>query len=129
MMSKWVLDASALLALLNKERGSERIVQAIVDGAAISTVNFSEVVAKLNELGVPEEAVYQVLDSFGLEVITFDSALAYRTGMLRTSTKQAGLSLGDRACLALAQNLDVPALTADKVWNSLSLDIAIEVIR
>ena len=128
-MSKWVLDASALLALLNRERGDELVGKAIADGAAISTVNFSEVVTKLSDFGVPEEAMRLSLNSLGIEIVDFDIALAYRTGLLRTSTKSAGLSLGDRACLALAQSLNIPALTADKAWNSVSLDVSIQVIR
>lgn len=128
-MSKWILDASALLALLNRERGSEYVVTALADGAAICVVNLSEVVAKLNEVGMPEEAIHEALDPLGLEIVNFDALLAYKAGMLRAGTKHAGLSLGDRACLALAQFFDVPVLTTDKIWESLSLNIAIRVIR
>jgi ribonuclease VapC len=104
-MSQGVLDASALLALLNQERGSERVAAIITDKAAISTVNFSEVVAKLSNDGMPNEMIRDLLDSLELEVIDFDTELAYQTGLLRPLTKHAGLSLGDRACLALAQHL------------------------
>lgn len=128
-MSQGVLDASALLALLNQERGSERVAAIITDKAAMSTVNFSEVVAKLSNDGMPNEMIRDLLDSLELEVIDFDTELAYQTGLLRPLTKHAGLSLGDRACLALAQHLRLPALTTDRVWETLSLGIPVQVIR
>lgn len=128
-MSKSVLDASALLALLKEEPGSEQVIEAITEGAAISTVNFSEAVAKLNEAGMPEEAIHASLDSLGLEIVGFDTELAYLAGLLRPLTKQAGLSLGDRSCLALAQHLDLPAFTTDWQWSNLSLSIKIQLLR
>ena len=128
-MSTCVLDASALLALLNKERGSEQVAQAITTGAAISFVNLSEVVAKLSEAGMPKEAIYEVLALLALEQINFEAEQAYMAGMLRLATKHAGLSLGDRACLALAKRLNLPALTTDKAWESLDLDVTIQVVR
>jgi len=128
-MSQGVLDASALLALLNQERGSERVAAIITDKAAMSTVKFSEVVAKLSNDGMPNEMIRDLLDSLELEVIDFDTELAYQTGLLRPFTKHAGLSLGDRACLALAQHLRLPALTTDRVWDALSLGIPVQVIR
>ncbi len=128
-MSRGVLDASALLALLNQERGSERITAILADKVVMSTVNFSEVVAKLSNDGMPNEMIHSLLDSFELEVIDFDTELAYQTGLLRPLTKHAGLSLGDRACLALAQHLRLPALTTDRVWETLSLNIPDQVIR
>lgn len=128
-MSQGVLDASALLALLNQERGSEGVAAIITDKAAMSTVNFSEVVAKLSNDGMPNEMIRDLLDSLELEVIDFDTELAYQAGLLRPLTKHAGLSLGDRACLALAQHLRLPALTTDRVWDTLSLGIPVQVIR
>ena len=128
-MKQFVLDASALLALLNQEYGSEQVTEAIADGAAISAVNFSEVVAKLSHAGMTEAAIHESLDSLGLEIVAFDASLAYQAGFLRPLTKRAGLSLGDRACLALAQYLNLPTLTTDRVWESLSLGIAVQVIR
>ncbi|MBO0778869.1 MAG: type II toxin-antitoxin system VapC family toxin [Ktedonobacteraceae bacterium] len=128
-MSACVLDASALLALLNAESGNEQVVEAMSAGAAISLVNLSEVVAKLSEAGMPEAVIHKTLDSLGLDMVSFDAALAYQAGLLRPLTRHAGLSLGDRACLALAKNLGLPALTADRAWESLSLGIVIRVIR
>jgi len=128
-MSSYVLDASALLVLLKGEAGSERVIEALMDGAAIGAVNFSEVVAKLREGGMLEEAIHESLDSLELDIVECDTEFAYQAGLLRPLTKSAGLSLGDRACLALAQNLNLPALTADRAWDGLSLGIRVQVIR
>ena len=127
-MSSWGVDASALLALLNQEPGGERVAAAMPDGVALSAVNLSEVVAKLSEAGLPEAAVHQALDPLGLQTAAFDAELAYRAGLLRPLTRGAGLSLGDRACLALAQRLGLPVLTADRTWAELQLGVAVQVI-
>ena len=128
-MQSCVLDASALLALLNQEPGSERVATCIANGAVISTVNLSEVVAKLSDAGMPEEVTREALSILGILVVDFDTALAYDAGLLRPLTRQMGISLGDRACLALARHLNLPAVTTDKVWKNLPLDIAVQLIR
>lgn len=128
-MSSCVLDASALLAFLKQEGGDEQVAMAITNGAVISAVNFSEVVSKLSDGGMPEVAIHDALDPISLNIIDFDVNLAYQVGSLRPLTKGAGLSLGDRACLALARYLNLPALTADQGWKDLSLGIEVEVIR
>lgn len=128
-MSSSVLDASALMALFHQEPGSDKVEQAIEDGAAISTVNLSEVASKLNELGTPEKLIQTVINVLELNIVDFNTELAYKAGLLRPLTKHAGLSLGDRACLALAQNLNLPALTADRAWETLSIGIKVQVIR
>jgi len=112
-VSEAVLDASALLALLNAEPGHEEVAR-VVPRAAISTVNFSEVVAKLAENGMPETTIREVLEGLALEVHDFGRELAYRAGLLRLRTKQKGLSLGDRTCLALGEQLRLPVLTTDR---------------
>ena len=127
-MSSWVLDASALLALLNRELGSEKVVAALPD-AVMSSVNLSEVVAKLVDQGRAETEIRSYLDALGLVIVPFDDEMAYRSGRLRSVTKSAGLSFGDRACLALAASLDVPALTSDRAWASLNLNVQVELIR
>ena len=127
-MSSWVLDASALLALLNGESGSERVAEVLPD-TAIASVNFSEVVAKLADEGRDESEIRSYLDALGLKIVEFNAELAYQTGFLRPLTRSIGLSLGDRACLALAVSLGVPALTCDRVWTTLSLGMTIELIR
>jgi ribonuclease VapC len=123
-----ILDASALLALLNAEPGADIVAEALT-GAAISSVNISEVVAKLNESGMPEKIVRQVLESLELQIIPFDEEQAYRAGLLRTATKGAGFSLGDRACLCLGLTLGLEILTADRTWAKISNGARIKVIR
>ncbi|MFL6231640.1 MAG: type II toxin-antitoxin system VapC family toxin [Thermoanaerobaculia bacterium] len=123
-----VLDASALLALLNAEPGQE-VVERSIPGAAISAVNLSEVVAKLTEAGMSEEAVRSTLEDIEVDVHPFDRESAYRTGALRTATKKLGLSLGDRACIALGGKLQRPVLTADRHWRDLKLGLEIRFIR
>lgn len=113
-----VLDASALLAFLNHEPGAQ-VVGESLPGAAISAVNLSEVIAKLVDQGTTETALRATLDSLGLTVYSFDTTLAYAAGLLRPSTRAFGLSLGDRACLALAEKLGLPAITADRAWLEL----------
>lgn len=127
-MSSVVLDASALLALLNAEPGQEEVERSI-PGAAISAVNLSEVVAKLTEAGMSEEAVRSALEDIEINVHPFDRESAYRTGALRMATKKLGLSLGDRACVSLGEQLQRPVLTADRNWRDLELGIEIRVIR
>jgi len=123
-----VIDASALLALLNAEPGAD-IVAETLPGGVISAVNLSEVVAKLCDAGMPEKAIHQALQPLGLEIIPFDEEQAYQAGLLRASTQDRGVSLGDRACLSLAKMLGVVALTADKAWAGLSVGATIKVIR
>jgi PIN domain nuclease of toxin-antitoxin system len=95
----------------------------------LSTVNLSEVVAKLVDRGYGADAIARNLDALKLDVRPFDPAQAQRAGLLRGATRQSGLSLGDRACLALAAELDRPAVTADKAWAELDIGIRIELIR
>jgi len=128
-MPHCVLDASALLTLLHQEPGSNKVVQAIEDGAAISTVNLSEVASKLNDLGAPEVVIQDAINALELTIVDFNAELAYKVGALRPQTRHIGLSLGDRACLALAQHLGLPALTTDRSWEALSLGITVQVIR
>lgn len=127
-MNETVLDATAVLALLQNEPGSERVA-ALLPTAVISTVNLAEVVGKLAEAGMPEATIQTVLAELGLRTIPFDEALAFRAGLLRPATSDYGLSLGDRACLALAQHLHRPVLTADRTWKTLKLDVVVHLIR
>jgi PIN domain nuclease of toxin-antitoxin system len=126
-VSDVVLDASAVLALLQDEPGGNRVLESL-PGALICSVNLSEIVAKLAELGMPESDIRLAL-SLGLEVVSFDEALAFSAGALRSATRAAGLSLGDRACLALARSRALPALTTDRAWRDIDVDVDVEVIR
>ena len=127
-MPKVVIDASALLALLNAESGADVVAEAL-PGGVISAVNLSEVVAKLCEAGMPEKAIHQALQPLGLESVPFDEEQAYQAGLLRIATKNMGVSLGDRACLSLAKMRGAVALTADRTWAELSIGATINVIR
>ena len=113
-----VLDASALLALLGRERGWERVRDAL-PSAAISTVNLAEVAGKLIDRGVAASRVDELVD-FGLERIPLDESMAFVAAQLKPTTR--GLSLGDRCCLATAWCLGRPALTADVAWQRLHID-------
>lgn len=123
-----VLDASALLALLDGEPGQEAVASLIPE-AVIGSVNLAEVVGKLAERGMPEAEIRQALEGLALEVYPFDQEQAYTTGMLRPSTREYGVSLGDRACLAVAETLGLPAYTADRGWSKLEVDIEVRLIR
>ncbi len=127
-MSDLVVDASALLALLSQEGKAERR-PVTLKGTIISAVNLSEVVAKLAEVGMPEAEIRSALDPLGLEVEAFDANQAYLAGLLRPRTKALGLSLGDRACLALAQKRGSPVLTMDRAWARLQIDVEIRLMR
>ena len=127
-MPEVVIDASALLALLNAEPGADVVAEALPQGV-ISAVNLSEVIAKLCDVGMPEKAIHQALQPLGIEIVPFDEEQAYQAGLLRTSTQDWGISLGDRACLSLAKKLGIDALTADRAWTELSIGTNIKVIR
>lgn len=128
-MSSAVLDASALLAVIYREPGAERVTEVMARGAAISTVNLAEVVEKLSENGLLEATIRAILDPLRLEIVDFDGALPYQTGYLRPPTQSLGLSLGDRACLALARQRGLPALTTERAWANLQLGVTVQVIR
>ncbi len=124
----YVLDASTLLCVMGGERGADA-VEALMPDAVIGAVNLSEVVAKLQERGVPDDAIDASIDDLGLTVIPFDADQAIRAGKLRTLTRGSGLSLGGRACLALAAATGATALTTDRAWAGLGVDIRVHVVR
>ncbi len=133
-MNKLVLDASAILAYLRDEPGAEIVENALIDGCYISIINWIEVLSKIVDLGEsPDDIIQQFKDEGllenSLEIIACSEEDAVTIAKLRPLTKSAGLSLGDRACLALGKRLNLPVLTADKVWSSLSLGITITLIR
>jgi PIN domain nuclease of toxin-antitoxin system len=128
-MSKIVLDASALLALLNQEEGARKLTPELLRDATVSTVNLAEVQTKLvREGGDPDEAWELALAPVS-EAQPFSSDQAKIAGALVKETQPLGLSLGDRACLALAIALQAPVYTTDRVWKNLKLGIRIHVMR
>jgi ribonuclease VapC len=125
-----VLDTSALLAALQSEPGGERVDDILMnDTCFMSTVNLAEFATKCLAGGMSKPDLHAVLGGFDMEIVGFDTALALMTGELRAPTHHLGLSLGDRACLALAKQLNATALTADRIWGKLELGIDIECIR
>lgn len=125
-----VLDASAVLAFLQDESGCEKVHGILSEGKAImSTVNYAEVVGKLLDAGLPESSVQTVMTNLELKVEPLDDKQAWKTGMLRIITRELGLSLGDRACLALASILQLPVVTADKQWDKLTTELNIIQLR
>lgn len=115
-----VFDSSAVLAALFQEPGGDTVVAMWVDGEnLISAVNYAEIVSKLNERGMSAFEVLAVMEGVPLTVVDFDQTTAHASGLLRTATKALGLSLGDRACIALAQSRSATAVTADKQWEKL----------
>ncbi len=126
-MSEVVLDSSALLAVLLDEPGRQEVT-AVVKGALVSAVNLSEVVAKLQEWGAPEAEARRSMNGLGIVVVPFDPEDAWAAGLLRASTRSHRLSLGDRACLALARSRRMAAITTDRAWSRLGLGAAVKVV-
>jgi len=127
-VKRWVLDSSAVLAYLNREPGREAVAS-MLDGALLSTVNAAEIGTKLADDGFTRSEVEHLVGVLEVSLVEFDGPLAYRTAELRTATRHAGLSLGDRACLATAERLGATAVTMDRSWQDLKIGVEIQVIR
>ena len=128
MNDTYVLDASAILTAINGEIGYQTVLQ-LLQRSVTSAVNLSEVVAKLQEWGGSDAAILEVLDDFDVQVIAFDDEQAVAAGMLRNKTRKKGLSLGDRACLALAASRGAIAVTADRAWAEMDDITRVLVVR
>lgn len=122
-----VLDASALIAMLKGERGAAKVAAGVA-GARVSSVNYAEVVSHFIHAGMPERQVDAMLDPLPLTVVPADKALAQIAGRLRTPTAEAGLSLGDRFCLALARRDGLPAWTSDQNWRKIANAVEVKVV-
>jgi len=127
-VSDYVLDASALLTLLNEEEGNTR-VEAILGAAVVSAVNASETLGKLIDAGVPERDARASLELLNLQVIPFDAEMAYTAAGLRPQTRRFGLSLGDRCCLALGIVRQSTVVTTERAWSKLKIGVSVEVVR
>ncbi len=127
-MTAAVLDASALLAWLLEEPGHD-IVERSLKGAVLSAVNLSEVIQKAAGRDIVLDSIQDDLLTLDVTVEPFDVEDAHRTALLWSKTRPLGLSFADRACLALAQRLKRPVLTADRTWRSLKLGVPIQLIR
>ena len=129
-MSNVVLDASAILASILEEPGYESLTPDLLQNALASTVNLAEVHGKLVSLGWSSEDAWEDATSHIHQTVAFDETQAKIAGDLSTHTRRLGLSLGDRACLALAIALQAPIYTADKAWKQLKLKkLPIHLIR
>ncbi len=123
-----VVDASAVLALLWSEPGSEAVADVIGD-ALMSAVNLAEVTSKLADRGIGENAIRELLRDLPVRIAVFDEGQAYAVGEMRKRTRPLGLSIGDRACLGLAMLEDARVMTADKAWRDLEMGLDVVVIR
>ena len=123
-----VFDSSAVLAVIFRENGAAAARDAAAD-AIMSAVNVTEVITRMIDEGASREAALRSLQEISPAIRPFDESLALEAGYLRTETRQYGLSLGDRACLALALREGAPVVTADRAWARLDLGIDIRVIR
>lgn len=129
-----VLNASALLAYLHQEPGADAVAEVLAQGAHISVVNLIEVLSKLAERGQSSEEAHDRMVKRGLlggmlEIHPLLPEECVGIAQLHPSTKDQGLSLGDRACLALGLKLGFPVFTADRDWQKLDLDVAVHIVR
>lgn len=126
MSETTVLDASAILAVLNGEPGQEIVIPALLD-ALVCAVNLAEVVGALADRGMPADAAYHSATRLGFTTVPLDGQRASAAGALRPLTRTLGLSLGDRCCLALGKERGAAVLTADRAWARLPEELGIRV--
>src|SRR5271170_7564943 len=124
-----VLDASAIIAVINRESGIEKLTTQLLARAVGSTVSLAEVQTKLLSRGWTSEQAWEDATSPVREVLPFDEEQARIAGDLSIQTRPLGLSLGDRACLALGISLKAPVYTAERAWKKLKLGVKVHVIR
>lgn len=127
-MAEAVLDASALLALVRNESGGGSVEQ-VISRSIVSTVNVSEAIAKLVQKGVVPEIAEEIIFGLPFETADFDRSMAAAAGKMWLRGSKAGLSFGDRACLALAEASGLPAMTADQQWKRFASVVEILYIR
>jgi len=127
-MTAYVVDASAFLAIMRDEIGAA-LASARMPGASMSTVNASEALMRGVEKGIPLDLMREFLAAQEVRMVPFDDELAVSAALLRPSTKRAGLSFADRACIATAMRLNATVVTADRIWADLDLPCPIELIR
>jgi ribonuclease VapC len=123
-----VLDASAVIALLWEESGADA-VEALLGAAAVSAVNWSEVLQRYNALGLDAAGRRDSVEALGISIEDFSGDDAEAAASMWASTRSAGLSLADRACLSLARRLGLPAHTADRAWETVDVGVEVVLIR
>ncbi|MEJ0064961.1 MAG: type II toxin-antitoxin system VapC family toxin [Caulobacteraceae bacterium] len=127
-MTEFVLDSSAVLADLRDEPGAA-VVRSASPTSYLSAVNYAEIITKLIEAGTPPDSAGEIAEQLGYTVVVADQERAASAGKLHAKTRRTGVSIGDRFCLALAQELSLPALTGDRRWKSLDLGVEVTLIR
>jgi ribonuclease VapC len=129
-MNSVVLDASAILALLNKENGYLVVEECLSHSSAVmSAVNVAEALAILMGSGLTQSDATEIISEVVAEIVPFDFRQAAVTASLREVTKSYGLSLGDRACLSLGKMKKLLVLTADKNWAKFASEVQIRLVR
>lgn len=123
-----VIDASAVLAILRDEPGAD-VATHQAQGALLSAVNLTEILAKASDLGLEIDAVRRLVAELDIVIAPFDDDDAITAARLRAATRSSKTSLADRACLALAVDRQLPVLTGDRVWAELDLGVEIVLIR
>lgn len=123
-----VLDSSALLAWFKGEDGAD-VVEEHIEGAVMSSVNVTEVVTRLIDLGISEDDAQLRVNAIGVTIDSFSPALAFRAARLRNATRAAGLSVGDRACIATAEARGLAVLSGDHEWKRVTLPVPVLYIR
>ena len=126
-MPSCVIDTSAVFIDLQNERGASE-ARKWLRNAAVSSVNLHEIAAKMVEKGASRDQARTVIEKLRLTVHPLSAEEAIEGGFLRIATKAQGLGLGDRACLALAKRLDLPAVTGDRAWAEMADELGIEVV-
>jgi PIN domain nuclease of toxin-antitoxin system len=128
-VSKFVLDASTFVAILNSERGGDEAGRLMEAGCFISTVNLAESVGRLRDTGWLDDEIEEQLAVLSIHVREFSQSHAFDTGFLDHITRAKRLALGDRACLALARELHLPVLTGDRVWALVDVGVEVRLFR
>lgn len=128
-MNRVVVDSSVILAVIHQEAGFETMTPDLLARSIVSTVNLAEVQGKLVGWGWKPDEAWEDATGTVREVVPFEIDHAKAAGSLIAQTRALGLSLGDRACLALGLAMKVPVYTADRAWKSLKLGLRIHVIR
>ena len=126
-----ILDASAIIALLEGEPGHRTVADIVAEGASIGAVNLAEVATRVMRLSGSAEEIRSIIDELPLQIFDVTRDLAVEAGVMSTVTKRFGLSLGDRLCLALASREKQPAITADRSWTEAGplVGVTVQLIR
>lgn len=125
-----VLDASAIIALVLRETGYEAVTDVLARGdVRISAVNASEALTRLQRVGLDPRHMREAMERLGIDIIDFDADDATLAAELAPKVRDLGLSLGDRACLALGRRLGVAVVTADRAWAERDLGVEVVLIR